>query len=246
MQLDPKTIKKHFQKSIDKYAENALVQRIMAEKLAAAIPEQAYENILEIGTGAGLLTEKLSALNFKNFYANDLVDKSEIYVKKYIPQAKFFGGDFRRIKFGQKFDLIASNAVFQWFEDVEKVFDLCSNYLKKDGILAVSTFSPENFKEFKEISRLSLEYKTENELSKALSKNFEIISFESFEYKMHFENPLQILAHMKNTGVNSLSERKWGIKEVKEFCEQYKSKYPDLCLTYSPIIAIFLNKNIQK
>ncbi len=238
MQLDPKTIKKHFQKSIDKYVKNAVVQRIMAEKLAVAIPELAYENILEIGTGAALLTEKLSTLNFKTFYANDLVDKSEIYVKKNIPQAKFFGGDFRRIKFGQKFDLIASNAAFQWFEDVEKVFDLCSNYLKKDGILAFSTFSPENFKEFKEISGLSLDYKTEEELSSALSKKFEVISFENFEHKMYFNNPLQILAHMKNTGVNSLSERKWGIKEVKEFCEEYKSKYPDLCLTYSPMIVI--------
>lgn len=238
MQLDPKTIKKHFQKSIDKYAENALVQRLMAEKLAAAIPERTYENVLEIGTGAGLLTEKLAKLDCKTFYANDLVDKSEVYVKNFVPSANFFGGDFRRIKFNRKFDLITSNAVFQWFDDAEKVFARCSDYLTQDGLLAFSTFSPENFSEFREVCGLSLDYKSEAELRLFLGRNFEIISFEKFEYKMKFDNPLQILTHMKNTGVNSLSAKTWGIKEVKEFCDNYKAKFPDLTLTYSPMIVI--------
>lgn len=246
MQLDPKTIKKHFQKSIDKYSENAIVQKLMAQKLAGALRENRYENILEIGSGAGLLTAELANFDYKSFCANDLVDKSELYVKKYIPQAKFFGGDFRRIKLGQKFDLITSNAVFQWFEDLDKVLTTCSKLLNKNGILAFSTFTPDNFTEFKTVSGLSLNYKSEQELINNLSTMFEIVSVEKFEYKIKFDNPLQILAHMKNTGVNSLSKNKWGIKEVKSFCDKYKEMVPDLSLTYSPIIIVCLNKSLQK
>jgi len=238
MQLDPKTIKKHFQKSIHKYSENALVQKIMAEKLAAQIVPPQQADVLEIGAGAGLLTERLAKINYKNYFANDLVAQSELYVKKYVPQAKFFCGDFRRIKFRQKFDLIASNAVFQWFDDFEKTIQVCKNYLNNDGILAFSTFSPENFKEFRAVSGLTLDYKSAGEITEILKKDFEILHIENFEYKMNFNNPLEILAHMKNTGVNSLSPNKWGVKEVKEFCEKYRMLYPDLSLTYSPIIVI--------
>lgn len=60
---------------------------------------------------------------------------------------------------------------------------------------------------------------------------------------MNFDNPLQILAHMKKTGVNSLAGKVWRIKEIKDFCEKYKSKYPDLNLTYSPIIVVLKKIN---
>ena len=43
---------------------------------------------------------------------------------------------------------------------------------------------------------------------------------------------------MKNTGVNSLSEKVWTVKKVKEFCDKFSKKYPEAKLTYSPIIVI--------
>ena len=47
---------------------------------------------------------------------NDLVEKSERYIKKIIPSSNFYFGDARKIRPNQKFDLIISNAMFQWFE----------------------------------------------------------------------------------------------------------------------------------
>ena len=237
MQTDPRTIKKQFKKSIDKYDENAIVQATTAKRIAEILSEYDYDNILEIGAGSGLLTAEVSkTCKYKEYYAIDLVEKSEIYVKKYIPHAKFFAGDFRKIKFGKKFDLILSNAVFQWFDDLDKIFEQCKTLLKPNGILLFSTFLPDNFKEIKAITGLSLKYKTKEELKTLLKKDFKIFKIENTEYKITFDNPLKILAHMKNTGVNSLTETKWGIKEVKDFCERYSEKFPDLTLTYSPII----------
>ena len=240
MQTDPKTIKKQFKKSIDKYNKNAVIQAIIANRIARILSEYNFENILEIGTGSGLFTAEIAKhCHYKEYWANDLVEKSELYVKKYIPDVKFFAGDFRKIKFNKKFDLITSNAVFQWYENLDKILEQCKNLLQPNGILAFSTFSPDNFKEIKAITGLSLEYKTIEELSEILkNQNFEIIKTEQTEHKMTFDNPLKILAHMKNTGVNSLSENHWGVKEVKDFCAEYIKVFPDLSLTYSPIIAI--------
>ena len=239
MQTDPKTIKKYFKKSIDKYSENAVVQKLTAEKMSTLLDNKYFDRILEIGAGTGFLTEQLSKqVTFNEYYANDLVEKSEKFVKNYIPDIKFFCGDFRRINFNQKFDLITSNAVFQWFENLEKVFDYCKNLLKPDGTLIFSTFSPENFKEFKDISGLGLEYKSFKEITQLLAKDFEILKTEQFEQILTFDNPLKILAHMKNTGVNSLSDKAWGILKIKNFCNEYSKKYPDLRLTYSPIIIM--------
>ena len=239
MQSDIKTIKKHFQKSIDKYTDNAAAQKYTADILINELPKTDYDNILEIGAGAGILTSYASnKLKWENYYTNDLVEKSEIFVKKYIKDTKFFAGDFRKIKFNKKFDLIISNAVFQWFENTDKILDKCKNLLTKDGVLAFSTFSPDNFKEIRELTGLSLKYKSLEELKNSTEKDFSIINIKQSEYVMKFDNPLKILAHMKNTGVNSLTETRWGIKEVKTFCDNYKDKFPDLTLTYSPIIVI--------
>ena len=55
---------------------------------------------------------------------------------------------------------------------------------------------------------------------------------------MEFSNPLELLAHMKHTGVNSLNNKHWTFKEVKDFCDKYKSKYPKNTLTYAGMILI--------
>lgn len=241
MQINPKLIKNQFEKSLDTYNKNAVVQQIMAEKLVeeTAKIKNCYDNVLELGSGAGLLTKELiKKLTFKTYSANDLVEKSKFYVSEIIPQAAFYCGNASRIKPAKKMDLIISNAMFQWFKDLEKVSVTYKNLLNKEGILAFSTFSPENFKEIRELTGLSLDYKSLGEIKHIFEKNFEIIHVEEFTHTLNFSNPLELLAHMKNTGVNSLTTQHWTFKEVKEFCDNYKSKFPEITLTYSPVIVI--------
>ena len=150
MQINPKLIKNQFEKSLDTYNKNAVVQQIMAEKLVeeTAKIKTDYDNILELGSGAGLLTKELiKKLYFKTYSANDLVEKSKSYISEIIPDTVFYCGNAQRIKPSKKMDLIISNAMFQWFKDLEKVSSVYKNLLNKGGILAFSTFSPENFKE---------------------------------------------------------------------------------------------------
>ena len=237
-----KHIKRQFEKSMKDYDKNAVVQDWTASKMLDELIkyDDYFENILELGSGTGLLTRKIAQLlKYKNFFANDLVEESKICVQKFIPNANFLCGNALKIRPSKKFDLIISNAVFQWFNRPDKAVQILKLLLNQNGILSFSTFSLENFKEIKEITGLSLEYKSKEEIEKILAKNgFEIIYSKTFRHVLKFNTPLELLAHMKNTGVNSLTPKTWSIKKVKEFCEEYSKKYPDTHLTYSPVIII--------
>ena len=243
MQINPKLIKNQFEKSLNKYNENAAVQKLMAEKLVTetAKIKREYDNILELGSGAGMLTNEASkTFKFKKYFANDLVEKSQNYVKNIISDATFYCGNAQKIKPSVKMDLIISNAMFQWFKTIDA--DNYKNLLNSNGILAFSSFSPENFKEIRELTGLSLNYKTTDELTQIFEKNFEILHIEEFIHTLKFSTPLELLAHMKNTGVNSLTAQHWTFKEVKDFCDNYSQKFPEITLTYAPIIFICQKK----
>ena len=239
--MNPKLIKKQFEKSFDTYDENAVVQRVLAERTASKIAaiRKDFENVLELGSGTGLLTKELAKnIDFKGYFANDLVEKSEKYVKNILPDARFYLGNALKIKPVQKFDLIVSNAVFQWFENLERVFENFKPMLEKDGLFAFTTFLPDNYKEIADLTGLSLNYKTKDEIKSTCEKYFKVLEVEEFLQTMTFSTPLELLAHMKNTGVNALTSRHWTIKEVKEFCDKYSAKYPNNTLTYSALIVI--------
>ncbi len=211
----------------------------MAEKLVTEIVKIKceFDNILELGCGSGLLTKEISkTIKFKNYFANDLVEKSKSFVQKIIPDAIFYCGNAQKINPTQKMDLIISNAMFQWFKTINT--DNYKKMLNSDGILAFTSFSPDNFREIRELTGLSLDYKTLDELQQIFEKDFEIIHKEEFIYTMKFSTPLELLAHMKNTGVNSLTAQHWTFKEVKDFCENYSQKFPKITLTYAPIIFV--------
>lgn len=245
MQIDNKHIKKQFEKSMQDYDQNATVQILMALKMVFELTKisNTFENVLELGSGTGILTKRLaSELDFKNYFANDLVEKSKNYVQNFIPQATFYCGNALKIKPSKKVDLIISNAMFQWFPSFEKAIQTIKSNLKSNGLLAFSTFSPDNFKEITDLTGLSLQYKPKEELEQILkNEGFEILYSEQFFEELKFKTPLELLAHMKKTGVNSLSEKTWTITKVKDFCDKYSKKYPKTKLTYSPIIVIAQN-----
>lgn len=242
MPTDYKLIKKQFEKSMNDYDKNATVQDLMASKLLIELSKIStdFENILELGSGTGLLTKRIAKnLHFKLFTANDLIEKSKFYVQKAIPNANFICGNALKIKPSKKMDLIISNAMFQWFENLEKAISIIKLSLKKDSLLAFSTFTPENFKEIKEISGLTLQYKQKDEILKILtSQGFEVLYCEEFYEEITFKTPLELLAHMKKTGVNSLSTKIWTVKEVKDFCDTFNKKFKETKLTYSPLLII--------
>ena len=178
MQVNPNLIKNHFKKSMEKYNSNAVVQKELAAKLIEELIKfrSDFDNVLELGCGTGLLTTRAKEqLNFKNYYANDLIDKSKHYVEKIIPEISFICGNAQKIKTSKPIDLIISNAMFQWFKDLTKVSNHYSSMLNKDGIIAFTTFSPDNFCEIRSLTGLTLEYKSIEQITEEIKeKSFSV------------------------------------------------------------------------
>lgn len=241
MQQNIKSVKKCFEKSMDKYDENAIVQHFMANQLIQELIliKNEFNKILELGCGTGLLTREIvKSTKFKKLTTNDLSDKSKKYIDKIISNYDFICGNAQKINPNTTYDLIISNAMFQWFSNLEDVLNKYRTILNHNGIIAFTTFSPDNFKELKNLTGISLNYKTEQELIEILSKNYEILTLKSFEKVLEFNSPLELLYHMKNTGVNSLNTTTWTLSDVKNFCNKYLENYPKITLTYTPILVI--------
>lgn len=129
MQINPKLIKKQFEKSFNSYNQNAIVQRLMAEKLVKnlSLIKTDFNSILELGCGTGILTKEIvKAIKFKTYSANDLVEKSKKYVSEIIPNVQFYCGNALKVK-TPKSDLIISNAMFQWFNKLENICFHCKS-----------------------------------------------------------------------------------------------------------------------
>lgn len=239
-------IKKRFEHSFPTYDQNAPVQRLMAKHLAEQIEHQsgtAFSKILEIGCGTGFLTSHLANFELKKLLINDLSPEIIRYIEKIAPQANYLIGDMEAVRFETKFDLIASNATFQWAEDLDQMIRRFHKILDNKGILAFTTFGKNNFQEISKITHKKLWYKSLEELQR-LFYDFDIKYLEKTTEKMEFENAKDVLKHIKHIGANAITTQIWTKSDLKSFEENYQKYKIDgkYILTYEPIYAVLQKK----
>ena len=140
-----------FSKHVKTYDRHAQLQRSMAERLAALIPNPFPQKILEIGCGTGVFTRHLLARSPSTLILNDIAPLMIEYLKNHLEvpsDSKFLVGNAERIHI-PKVKLIAGNAVFQWFQNPQNTLQRFHTSLEKEGYLAFSTFGPKTLEEFR-------------------------------------------------------------------------------------------------
>jgi len=248
--IDKLKVQEKFQKSLNSYDKEAFVQRKMAANLVQILKKIAgnkFDSVFEIGCGTGILTEMIvNEIEFENFTANDIVKQCENLVTKYHKKINFVFGDAeqREIIKGSQ-DLIISNAVFQWFDNMEKVYKNLHGKLNKNGIVAFTTFSPENLGEVRMLTGVGLDYLPLNKLKKLSSPYFHCLYQNTENISLFFKSPMKVLRHFKNTGVNSVCTKIMQGKELKTFINKYENQYGNegsVSLTYTPITILLQKK----
>lgn len=222
----------NFNRYFDEYDNYSSVQKKVAENLLNymkknKLTKDEIHSIFEIGCGTGIFTRKYikEFTSLKNLILNDRFD-----VKAYINDISydnFIEGDILSTDLPQS-DLILSSSVFQWIYDTNKLLENIKNSTKK---LCFSTYISGNLIEIKDHFGISLEYKSLEELEEIAKKYFKEVSFYSETIKLNFESPIELLRHLKYTGVTGL--QKPSINNVRSF----KSEI----LTYE--VAYFICKN---
>lgn len=237
-------IQKRFAKNLDTYNDNAKIQKKMAERLLSFLDRKDFDDILEIGCGTGFLTQLVNEkFSFKTYTANDIVESCEKYVKEINPKINFIPADIEKAveNSDKKYDLIISNAVFQWVENLESFIKLLVSKLNDDGVLLFSTFGPENFREVNFVLGKTLPYYSANELQEIIKGYKSVVEQEM--HVMAFKTPKDILKHIKSTGVNALEMVSW----TKTDMQKFENGYNNFCsgiptLTYHPIYVKIENK----
>lgn len=156
--IDKQQVKFHFSKNASNYNQYANVQKIMRDILIKFFLQNnrnniKIRNILEIGCGTGYLTNTLTEL-FPSAHitavdiAPGMID--EIKSKFVNKSIDFICGDIEEMPLDTTYDLIISNAVFQWFNDMPITIKKLYTALNPNGILCFSTFGEYTFRELNE------------------------------------------------------------------------------------------------
>ncbi len=239
--IDKSLVKRRFQRSLKTYDDYAFAQKKTAEKLINLLPEKNFSSVLEIGCATGILTKEIKKnIIFNEFTANDIVEESKKYIDKIITPNTFLSGDIEEIKLNKKYDLIISNACLQWCDNIENVISKLFEALTPNGILAFSVFGDENLKEIKTVFKIKpLQYSIQP-LYNSLAK-FQDCTVEEEILTFYFNNPIDVLKHLKFTGVNALNNVKLTKTKLQNYCSEYQKLYNNgskVTLTYNPVYII--------
>jgi malonyl-CoA O-methyltransferase len=143
---------KSFSKYAKSYDRHAQLQKTMAERLASMLPECFPDCITELGCGTGLFTRHLLAQPVRQLILNDISPgmMNQLQENMTLPKStKLIIGNAEKVDFLLT-DLIAANAVFQWFGEPKHSLSHLVKYLNPGGSLIFSTFGPGTLKEFRE------------------------------------------------------------------------------------------------
>ncbi len=249
--MDKDLIRKRFARSFAHYGDSPFVQTQMAQHLERMLMPELRKapcpNVLELGCGSTPLAAALTRhITVQRLTLNDLVDVrgivSEAMRALPIEEFKFIEGDMEKVDLPGNQDLIVANAAFQWLAEPSEFMARAIGLLEPGGILAFSTFGPENLREIRDLTGLSLRYSGTAHFKAALAGSGEVVSIEEQLCSVPFDTPRDVLRHLKATGVNALARRMWTRKDLREFEEAYRSKFDrdgKVELTYHPVYVIF-------
>lgn len=252
---DKSLIARRFNRAFISYDQQAQVQRIMNDKLIdllSPLGQLRLQHILEVGCGTGLLTRRLLAhIEAERWTINDLCNM-EKWIANLFPMANycFCCGDAEEIRFSEKFDLIASGATVQWFEQPERFLKKCVKCLTDNGLILLSSFAPSTLYEIKSITNIGLNYPMLEDWRKWLDRDFDILHLDQQHICINFQSPIAVLKHLKQTGVTGVRKEYWGKHQLQQFIQQYQQKYTtrygEVHLTYSPIFILARKRTIYE
>ena len=150
--------------------------------------------------------------------------------------------DAETLAFPSGQDLIVSCSAVQWFDDLPRFFSGCRRLLHEGGYLAFSTFGPHNTEEVATLASAGLSYPSLEALREMLAARYEVVYAHEEQLRLSFASPLEVLRHLKETGVTGTAAQAWTRGRLQEFCREYTRQFSDergrVYLTFHPIYMI--------
>lgn len=234
-----------FNRAATSYDSQAVAQHSIVKRLAEMIDNCNIEpngRVLEVGCGTGLLTKEI-AHNLKpaQLTLNDISPQMGAVATQYT-DAEFICADAEEFPFEGEYDLIASSSAMQWFVSPESFIEKMASRMTPGAVMAISTFGVDNLIEITSLSGKGLEYPSVERLREMFERaSLRIEEFVEEKITLTFATTRDVLAHLRETGVNNTSTSKLSFKQTKEMLHEYERRYKTkdgVSLSYHPIYII--------
>lgn len=237
--IEKANVRKNFGKSANTYNSAATVQKYMAEKMIQIVEANLTNpDIYEIGCGTGIFTEKLvSKFNSSKFSLVDISENMIEFIKNKFQNnnnIECYIGDAEKEITTSKYDIVASNAVFQWFVNIEEALKNIKNSMNENGKLYFSTFGAKTFFELNDVFtsidskyKYSQEFLSLNQLENILKKHFKNVNIKEEFYLEEYNSLMEFFRSIKKIGANSAIKDKPDLtkKIINKAEELYREKY---------------------
>lgn len=253
MRLNKDLIRLRFAGAGATYEGEAVIQLKVADRLMALLEEHVAsppQRILEIGACTGLLTSRLHEQfpTADTIYVNDLVPDFQAGIAERLhhdPRLVYVAGDIEQLDLPPDLDLVVSSSTLHWLEDLPAFLQKINTCLRPGGIFCFSIYGIGNLSELREITGIGLDYYDRDGLQNLVGQTFDILACSEERITLHFDDPLTLLNHLRDTGVNALDATPWTRTRLNRFRRQYKERFESqgqVPLTYHPIYC-FAMKN---
>ena len=256
--MDKQLIAQRFAKARGTYTQAARAQRQVAEKMLClvrdALPDAQQEQLrlMEIGCGTGIYSELLlECLHPQHLLLVDLCPEMESLISELTArypevETTFKSADAEQLAMPEGMQLITSCSTMQWFESPAAFVERCASALVPQGILAFSTFGPDNLCEIKSLTGHGLTYPSLSAWHQMIPPTLHLLHAEEEHITLWFPSPVEVLRHLKETGVTGTEKRVWSKQRLNGFCRAYTERFcnaqGEVSLTYHPFYLIFKNE----
>lgn len=231
----------NFSRVAHHYEQYADIQGLLADELLKSVTEEArtYDKILDIGCGTGKLIQALSQLYPPARGVGLDVSREMIRFAK-TRGMEAVVADAEELPFRSEiFNLVVSNAAYQWVGNLPAAFQEAHRVLKEGGLFILSCFGKRTLRELRDCFGVEENILPEKDaLCDGLSAaGFSEINVEQDVINKYFNNTAELLYWLKRTGANRFYQRpprisRGRIKEASDF-------YSQTCRHNGKIYAVF-------
>lgn len=241
--VDKGLVEQRFTATAATYIPNAQVQRQVAQTLwGLARPHLPSDNpdlkILEVGASQGVFTELYHDV-FPQA-AEEYWDLAPLVVGRSVGCNEIYRQvdaetEIRRVPEGTV-DIFFSTSTLQWLNSPQRFLDWVRRALRRGGLCVVSFYARDTFGELSAIDpAVTLPYVELKNLMTRLHSSWEQVECQQKRVVLEFDSPLEVLRHLRLTGVNALGRGTSALSIVRRYPLTPQGKSP---LTYAPIYLV--------
>lgn len=248
-----------FSRATDTYDEAAQAQqqiclhaaRLLSPHLVSYREKnRIFQSALEIGCGTGGFTKYLQRLlPDARWTINDLCEaNARLAAQRYATHpVSIQAGDAENVDWQGRYQLIASASVVQWFREPRLWLERMASLQEPGDLLFFTSFLQGTLSEIYELTGKGLSFPPESDWLAWSASSYRPLHVSSETIYLYFNSPVDVLRHLKHTGVTATGGEFWTRNRLASFVEKYQEKFQrtdgKVVLTFIPVYFLLERTN---